>query len=154
MYSYFKGTLNQIETWYFTYQIQTEKEIVYVGFGHLNEIYSFRAVSALPTFDKKADYTVIIHAGYQTRFDAVNAMNAIIREVCKGNLPRLNLETFTNKGRPIICNETGVKYPNAFKACEALNIHPPRMSAHLHRRKGHKSIHGLTFSYLRRDELP
>lgn len=147
MFSYFKGSLEQLTSGYFTYQIQTDTEIVYIGFGHLNEIYSFQNVMCYPSFDKSADYTVIIHDAYKTRYEAVNAVNVLINEICKGRLPRLNMETYANKGRAIICNETGIIYPNAYEACKMLHIQPPRLCNHLKRRKGHKTIHGLTFTY-------
>ena len=154
MFSYFKGNLAQMTASYYTYQIQTDKEVVYIGFGHLSEIYSFQQVMGYPGFDKNENYTVIIHNVYPTRFEAVNAMNALINKVCKGRMPKLNMETYSNKGCPVKCNETGAVYPNAYKACEMLHIPPPRMCNHLKGRKGHKTIHGLTYSYVKRDELP
>lgn len=152
MFSYFKGNLKQITSGWYTYQIQTDKEVVYIGFGHLAEIYSMQQVACLPGFDKDAEYTVIIHQRCELRFEAVNAVNALINDICKGQMPRLNREMFTTKHKGIRCVETGVVYPSAYKACQLLHIQPPRLSNHLKGRPGHKSIHGLTFEYV--NELP
>lgn len=148
-FTYFAGTVGELTTYYYTYQIQTESEVVFIGFGRLNEIIGLRSIAALPSFNPAQKYTIIVHEGYVNRIEAMNNSMRLIREVGHGVLPLFNRETGINKGKAIVCNETGVVYSSAYKACQALGIHPPRMSNHLRGAKGHKTIHGLSFRYVK-----
>lgn len=147
-FSYFTGTGQELTDYWYTYQVQTEFEVVFIGFGRLNEIVSLKSISNMPSFKNDEKYTVIIHQGYSNRIEAVNNSIRLIREIGHGMLPLFNKEIGFNKGKSIICNETGVVYASAYRACQALNIQPPRMSNHLRGLKGHKTIHGLTFKYV------
>lgn len=148
-FTFFTGNAEETINNFYTYQIQTETEVLYVGFGKLRDIFEFKKLLSLPSFDQTKNYTVIIHRGYPTRFEAANNSMRLVREIGQGVLPLFNKELGFNRGKAIICNETGVVYPSAYEACKLLKIHPPRMSNHLQGLKGHRTIHGLTFSYVR-----
>lgn len=148
MITNFKGNVEKLTTYYHTYHIQNDKEILFIGYAKLSDIMSFRQVAALESFEPLEEYTVVIHEAFSNRLEAVNNLQGLINQMCGGILPPFNREIGINKGKRVKCNETGVIYGNAHQACQALKIHPPRMCKHLQGCKGHKTIHGLSFKYI------
>ncbi len=142
------GNIEQFTNFYYVYHVQNAKEILYIGYAKLQDIISFKQIIGLTSFDRMDTYTIVIHDRFSNRFEAINSLNTLMSVLCKGIMPPLNREVGSNKGKQIMCNETQVVYGNAYQACRALNIPPARMSNHLQHRKGHKTIHGLTFKYV------
>lgn len=122
--------------------------ILYINADRLTNVVSFKQLLPDPRFNASGTYSVDILTGHALYFDALNTVNKLIKDLCGDRMPPLNLSQHYNRNANVICNDTGVVYRNASEACRALQIQPPRMSNHLKNKAGHKTIRGLTFSYI------
>lgn len=153
IFTHYTTTINKIQKGWWTFHVQDDKEVLYIGCSRMSDIINLRNISCHEYFDKDKEYTIVVHEYYETRSQGFNALSVLIREMTGGKLPPFNLKReVSSRGLPVICNETGVVYSHAAEACNILHIQPPRMSAHLNRKPGNAKIYGCTFSYVKKDK--
>jgi hypothetical protein len=85
---------------------------------------------------------------HASEVDAYNGRARIIKQEYGEGTPPLNLTSRWNRYQNVRHIETGHIYRNATEACKALGIPQPRLSLHLAKRPGHKTIKGMTFEYV------
>lgn len=127
-----------------------ERELLYLGFARIPEIFTFRQFLKNPDFKADQPHEIILHSSFNKSWEAQNEASRLYRLLVPQGQPAplYNRAMQTRLLRSVQCDQTGVTYPNASAACMALNIPQPRMSNHLQGRAGHKSIYGLTFRYV------
>lgn len=134
---------------YYVYIVKDQDGgILYINADKIINIVSFKQLLPDPRFNTSGIYDLDILTAHQQYFDALNTVNQLIKDLCPHRIPPFNLSQHYNRNANVICNTTGVIYRNASTACRALDIHSPRMSNHLRQKAGHKTIKGLTFSYI------
>lgn len=144
-------TLNPLESTkkYYAYTVLTQSnQVIFINYDKLCNIVSFKQLLTNPDFDINAVYKVDIYTPHNNIIAAMNEAATLTRLLCKDTAPRLNLSQRQNRVLPVLCDQTGVKYRNASEACQSLNIPPSRMSMHLSRKPGNKTIRGLSFRYV------
>ena len=130
------------------YTVSTVEGVVFAGYGTIRDIISCKHVMRNPAFKPDQEYTIATHGqGYESLRDVENALGAFIKGTLQGRTPPLNISATVNRYMPVRCIETGVVYRNAAHACEELDIPAPRMSMHLARLPGHKTIYNKSFEY-------
>lgn len=120
---------------------------LYVGYDRLAQVMNLAKLKGNPAFDVNAIYRTVIYSQHPTNLEAYMAVTQLIRKVYGDGTPPLNMTTRENRFSPVMCEQTGVIYRNASEACASLDIAQPRLSAHLARKPGHRTIKGLTFKY-------
>lgn len=137
---------------YYIYVVKSQNNtILYINADKLPNIVSFKQLIPDPRFNTSELYNVEILTSHANYFNAMDTVNKLIKDLCGDRIPTFNISQHYTRNASILCHNTGVVYRNANEACQALNIHPPRMSNHLKKKIGHKSIHGQTFSYIERE---
>jgi len=97
-------------------------------------------------------YLSRIHSVHENEFEAVKARGALIRET---HMPKCNVEgTYvTSTVRKIRCMETGAIYRNQTELADAVDVAQSRVSNHMNKRKGFRTIRGLSYEYFYPDTM-
>lgn len=132
---------------FYSYLVQNDKEIVYIGVGKIIDILTFKTLMGNPNFNGDESHTIIIYKGFEKHHQAMNDISKIIKEN-GGRTPALNISIGIRSHGRIKCKETGVVYKNQAEACRVMNIDQPRLSHHLKGKSGYKTIYGMTYQYL------
>lgn len=136
----------------FLYSIHdAQGRCMYVGFDTLPHAVSFAQTRGNAEMDVAATYQVRIHQSFEhsERIKAVNAVGALIKSIHHPSLqPAWNVTHHVNRALEVVCEQTGQRYKSASAAASALGISQSRMSQHLARKAGHRSIYGQTFKYV------
>lgn len=130
--------------------------VVYVGHDFLQSIVNYDQLRRDPSFDVHQTYSILIVGHSPTLAEARGKVIEYTRQLCGTHTPIFNMTAGLNRRRAVKCDQTGEVYQNAAAACKALRVPHSNLSQHLARRKGHRSIKGMTFSYTEfysRDEL-
>lgn len=121
---------------------------LFVGFDTLASAMAMNQVKGNPVFSMAAVMNVRLHSVHETRVSAYNAIAPLIAELSPTICPPLNMTSHANRYLQVVCDQTGEVYQNANRACEALGVDNARLSRHLARKPGHRSIKGFTFHYI------
>lgn len=133
---------------YYIYSVHDAAgRVVYVGHDFISAIVNFDQLRRDPSFDVTQAYSVLVVGHCPTLAEARGKVVEYMRSLCGTNTPIFNMTADLNRRRAVKCDQTGAIYQNASAACKALRIPHSNMSQHLAKRKGHKSIKGMTFSY-------
>jgi len=145
----FLGNLNMNTKMWLTYSYEYEKDekTLFIGCGRMKDIVTFKHVLANPAFDRNAIYNIRIHTMHKRKIDGYNKISDLVDELSNGRPPPLNLVNTMNRGTPVKDITTGIVYRNAAHACRELDIPAGRMSYHLRKMTGFKSIYGHKFEY-------
>lgn len=139
---------NEIIKNYYVYSIRDDADnILFINYDTLVNVVTFRKLMSNPLFIKDANYNIELHGSYELSWQAHNACDVLIRQLCVST-PYLNITQSTSRRGAVLCDQTGVTYKNASEACKMLGASPSRMSMHLARHAGHKSINNMTFRYV------
>lgn len=131
------------------YSYQNEQEYLYFGAGPMSEILNFRQVIGNSRFSMDKEVTVVFHSVHNNKYEALAQIPNMVRTLNGGRLPIINKESGMLRGKEVMCMETGVTYTNARQACLMLDINPARMSQHLRKRPGFRTVEGgLTFEFV------
>lgn len=132
---------------YFLRDIATA-EILFVGSGPLNSIFTLNELNRNGSFERNRDYIFQLHSRHDNRVDALNAVGAWMRT--QETMPTLNRHgAFGHKG-DIRCNETGEVFRSQKAAAMAHGIDAGALGRHLARKPYHKSVKGRTYDFVRR----
>lgn len=144
-----KTTVQEIQTHYFTYVLRNdENKIVFVGYDKMIDILMFKNAIRNPAFDAEKEYEIEILSKHARALEAQRTVGEIINNACNGKIPNLNMTAYYNRNRAaVICDQTGITYQNAYQASVQMGLPQPRISQHLARKPGHKSVKGFTFRY-------
>ena len=129
---------------YYTYLMYDLDELVYVGHGKLKDIITLKDVIPCQEFEKNIFYKIVSHSEHEQKYQAYNAAAKLMHE---HGTPKFNkaLQYVNTHSMPVKCVQDGKIYVNAATAARAYNIQESRMSKHILRKPGHKSIYGMTF---------
>lgn len=121
---------------------------LFVGYDTLAAVVNLSTVRAAPGFNNGEAVGLHIHSVHTGRLDAMNAQSRKIRELCGMSTPPLNIGYRNQRQSAVVCEQTGTQYPTASAAAEAHDVDAARMSKHLARRRGFKTVRGFTFRYV------
>lgn len=135
---------------FYLYTVKRETGgVLFVGCDKIINIALFKQLITIPQFEKDKAYIIDIYTPHRKYYEGMNAVSSFINTFC-ASTPYFNTIQCLTRTLPVQCVETGVIYDSANEACKALGIHNPRMSNHLNKRPGHKTIKGLSFVYVAR----
>lgn len=141
-------TINIIpnQSGYFMYSLTDFNGVIqYVGYDTFKGVMALEKLSGHLT---PVSYRLSFTGPYERQIDASNAASDYIRQHCQ-QTPPLNLAATSKRGQQVQCDQTGIVYRNALDCAQQLAIGQGTLSNHLRRKPGHKSIRGMTFSYVK-----
>lgn len=130
----------------YLHRIALTKEVIYVGFDRLSEVYNLRSVANNEVWKKKvAEVGGVVQVEliglFQQKIDAMvfaRDMRTIHRPATMGA---------RNIRRQVRRIDTGEVYSGSLAAARAHNISQGAMSSHLNGRKNYSTVHGLRFEW-------
>ena len=142
---------SKFATTYCVYQLTytSDNSAAFVWYDKAGDMLTFTQAYSNPAFNVDDEYIFTVLNWCNTKTEAQNAMYRIIQ---RDGMPDLNKTLKYNRFGAVVCNQTGVIYRNASTAAQSLGLDQSRLSGHLQRRRGHKTIKGLTFSYASKPE--
>lgn len=139
---------------YYVYSIHDSKgRCMYVNYGKWMDALSMAKVRGNPVVDPEQTYQVVLHSAHDKEGDAYNQIGKIVKMYCPTYSPPWQYTTSMNRYIKVQCDQTGEVYNSASHACQTLGIPQSRMSQHLSRRPGYKTIKGMTFSYYKHYDM-
>ena len=134
---------------YYVFSLHSaEGEVLYVGYDLMADIVSFKTLRKNPAFKDDQLYSIVIVGKGETQLVAHEKAVEYRKAMCGLKLPEFNMTASINRRMAVTCDQTGEVWRTAREACAALGIPTSNMSQHLNRTKGHRSVHGKTFSYV------
>lgn len=98
-------------TIYNVYSLKDDNNVLwYIGYARLSDIVGFKDVAGNPAFKTDRAYTITLHSQHEKTYEAGNAVAALIKRMCLGAIPPLNLTQRFNRYMPVRCLQTGIVY--------------------------------------------
>lgn len=132
------------ETLFSTYTLSINNQVQYVGYCRFVDILRLPDIISHPEFDRAQRYTLQVHFLDENKYKCHNYATEILRAL--PYKPIYNRVLFKQYNSNVICDQTGEVWESATACARATGIPSSRLSCHLNRRPGHKTIKGLTYS--------
>lgn len=129
---------------YWTYQvIREDGELVFIGCGRLNDIYSWSRFRQCKYIRMDEVLEIRLMNGFSHRIDALNAVCNMCAEI---KLPLFNsvIRDYSCENF-VVCNETKRIYRNAAETARQMQLTPSALCYHLKGKKGYRTVKGYTF---------
>jgi hypothetical protein len=127
---------------------------IFIGYDKLVWCLNMKTIRAHPDYNPSEQYILKLWETVNSHSEGFVIINEYIQTLNGGVIPPFNARRKLSRYRVRVkCNETGVVYPTSTEACRALGINSSRMSNHLMRRPGFRTIYGLTFDYYKPGEI-
>lgn len=144
------GTYEQISRHFHVFGVfDMSDKLMYVGVGRMTDIVNFTELVKNPAFIPTEPWSVKVFSSHITEIEARNSTYKVIAVLSPNKeVPEFNKHSYRNRYRShVICNETGTIYKTASEASHMIGVSSGRMSNHLSRKPGYKTIKGLTYTY-------
>jgi len=118
-------------------------EVLFIGLSEFHNVTKLYQLAGNPLFNKSLRYRIESLSTHESRWQALNAQG----EACQanGHMPIFNKVLHMSKGGIVLCNETLEVFKTAHDCAIAHNIAPSRLSNHLNKRIGYKTINKRTY---------
>jgi hypothetical protein len=137
-----KTTLNQLQGLWVFQILDNNGQLLYIGCERLKTIPTLRECKRQAGRQLPQDITLELITPVATAEEG----NEVI-ETLKWVVPPKYGRRTLDRGRAVVCVQTGERYPNAHQAANANNINYSYMHYHLQGLSSYKHCKGLTFKY-------
>lgn len=130
-------------TGFFLVGVYDDGNLVWVDIVRsLQDVIRLPQLNRVVGFDRTKEYQVVLFGQFEKSTEARNALYAIAGT----QTPKFNVGV-RRQEKIIVCNETGEEFRNAAELIKTKGLNPNSVYPHLRGDAGHKTVHGLTYSY-------
>lgn len=138
---------SELDKRYIVYHVQDENELLFIGHDNIANIIGFTAFKRFSDFNRNKMYKIFIYDGFDNRVDATKEVYKLVNTLAGGHIPKYNKIDILRYNKAVIRLSDGMRFENARKAGEFMGVDSGRMSYHLQRKQGYRTIKGEIFEY-------